>query len=104
MYFKPRVFISSTFSDNLQLRKRIKTSLSEVGMEPLLYETNLTPSIAPSTYREDILSADFVILFINDQYGSTTETGQSGTEEEYNLARNYNIPLHVYISRIVKLS
>ncbi|WP_277984734.1 DUF4062 domain-containing protein [Lactiplantibacillus plantarum] len=99
MYFKPKVFISSTFSDNLELRKRIKTSLSEVGMEPLLYETNLTPSIAPSTYREDILSADFVILFINDQYGSTTETGQSGTEEEYNLARNHNIPLHVYISK-----
>lgn len=101
MYFKPRVFISSTFSGNLNIRKSIKTFLSEAGIEPLLYETNLTPSVKPFTYREDILSADFVILFIDNKYGSTTETGLSGTEEEYSLARKYNIPLHVYISKKV---
>ncbi|MDY2577360.1 DUF4062 domain-containing protein [Lactiplantibacillus plantarum] len=101
MYFKPRVFISSTFSGNLNIRKSIKKFLSEAGIEPLLYETNLTPSVKPFTYREDILSADFVILFIDNKYGSTTETGLSGTEEEYSLARKYNIPLHVYISKKV---
>ena len=43
MAFKPRIFISSTFSDNKKVRDSIKKHFIELGAEPLLYESNLTP-------------------------------------------------------------
>lgn len=55
MAFKPRIFISSTFSDNKKVRDSIKKHFIELGAEPLLYESNLTPSTKPMTYRKDIL-------------------------------------------------
>ena len=51
MAFKPRIFISSTFNDNKKVREQIKRHFIESGAEPLLYESNLTPSTKPMTYR-----------------------------------------------------
>lgn len=97
MAFKPRIFISSTFSDNKKVRERIKKHFIESGAEPLLYESNLTPSTKPMTYRKDILEADFVILIMKDNYGTETDCGISGTHEEYKLAKENQIPIHVYL-------
>ena len=97
MAFKPRIFISSTFSDNKKVRERIKNHFIESGAEPLLYESNLTPSTKPMTYRKDILEADFVILIMKDNYGTETDWGISGTHEEYKLAKENQIPIHVYL-------
>lgn len=97
MAFKPRIFISSTFSDNKKVRERIKKHFIESGAEPLLYESNLTPSTKPMTYRRDILEADFVILIMKDNYGTETDWGISGTHEEYKLAKENQIPIHVYL-------
>lgn len=97
MAFKPRIFISSTFSDNKKVRERIKKHFMELGAEPLLYESNLTPSTKPMTYRKDILEADFVILIMKDNYGTETDWGISGTHEEYKLAKENQIPIHVYL-------
>lgn len=97
MAFKPRIFISSTFSDNQKVRERIKKHFIESGAEPLLYESNLTPSSKPMTYRKDILEADFVILIMKDNYGTETDWGISGTHEEYKLAKENQIPIHVYL-------
>ena len=76
MAFKPRIFISSTFSDNKKVRDSIKKHFIELGAEPLLYESNLTPSTKPMTYRKDILEADFVILIMKDNYGTETDCGK----------------------------
>lgn len=97
MAFKPRIFISSTFSDNKKVRERIKKYFIESGAEPLLYESNLTPSTQPMTYRKDILEADFIILIMKDNYGTETDWGISGTHEEYKLAKENQIPIHVYL-------
>ena len=99
MAFKPRIFISSTFSDNKETRERIKKFFTELGAEPLLYESNLTPSVKPMTYRKDILEADFVILIMKNNYGTETEQGISGTHEEYRLAKENQIPTHVYLMK-----
>ena len=97
MAFKPRIFISSTFSDNKKVRDSIKKHFIELGAEPLLYESNLTPSTKPMTYRKDILEADFVILIMKDNYGTETDWGISGTHEEYRIAKENRIPFHVYL-------
>lgn len=97
MAFKPRIFISSTFSDNKKVRDCIRKHFTELGAEPLLYESNLTPSTKPMTYRKNILEADFVILIMKDNYGTETDWGISGTHEEYKIAKENRIPIHAYL-------
>ena len=99
MIFRPRLFISSTFSENEDLRDKIRSYFISIGGEPLLYEHELTPSVMPNTYRNDVLDADFVILIIKEEYGTQTDTGLSGIHEEYLIAKNHNIPMHVYIKK-----
>lgn len=96
MSFKPRIFISSTF-DLIKQRKKISTFFKSIGGEPLLYEENLTPSMNKSTYRKDLLNADFTIFIFDKRYGSKTDTGLSGTHEEWLISNQNNIPSHVYI-------
>lgn len=97
MIFKPRIFISSTFSDNKDIRNDIENYFKEIGAEPLLYEKNLTPSTSSMTYRKNILDSDFVILIMKENYGTRTDRGISGTHEEYRIAKKNRIPIHVYL-------
>ncbi|MDR2558770.1 MAG: DUF4062 domain-containing protein [Oscillospiraceae bacterium] len=97
MIFRPRIFISSTFSDNKEIREKISVYFRSVGAEPLLYERELTPSVIPMTYRENIKEADFVILIMKNNYGTKTDWDISGTHEEYKIAQENKIPMHVYL-------
>lgn len=97
MIFKPRIFLSSTLSENLDIRSEIENFFSSIGAETMLYEKNLTPSVNIMTYRKDILDADFIIFIIKNKYGNRTERGISGTHEELEIALETNIPKHVYI-------
>ncbi len=99
MIFRPKIFISSTFKENENIRNRIRSYFYSVGAEPLLYEQELTPSITPMTYRKNVLDANFMILIIKNYYGQKTEYGISGIHEEYKIAINNNIPTHVYIKK-----
>jgi hypothetical protein len=102
MYFKPRIFISSTLAGKLGLRKKLEQLFIDVGAEPLLYESSLTPSINPYTYRNDIKESDFVIFIIDDINGTPTSSGVSGTMEEIKIARELNKPNHTYIKHCIK--
>lgn len=97
MFYKPRIFISSLLKDRIELRDKISSILANAGFEVLLYEKNLTPSTDLYTYRKNILDADYVIFILDDEYGSKTDTGLSGTEEEYMIATYNNKSRHVYI-------
>ncbi len=99
MYFKPKIFISSVLSLT-DIRDQIKKHFNSVGADVLLYENNLTPSVNKSTYRQDILDADFVIFIIDNMYGQKTESGISGTHEEYEIIKNSEIPMHMYLKKI----
>ena len=102
MYFKPRIFISSTMGDKLELREIIKSVFEKSGAEVALYEKDLTPSTIPNTYRQDILQTDFVIFIIDERYGAKTSSGLSGTEEEFNIVTYNNKLCHVYLKEIEK--
>ena len=99
MIFRPKIFISSTFTENEDLRNQIHEYFYSVGAEPLLYEHELTPSILPMTYRTSLLDADFMIMIVKDNYGTETASGLSGIHEEYKIAQNNNIPHHVYLKK-----
>ena len=97
MIFRPKIFISSPFKDNENIRKNIQDFFCSVGAEPLLYESILTPSTIPMTHRNNIKDADFVIFIIKNNYGTKTDWNISGTHEEYIIAKNDKIPMHVYL-------
>lgn len=102
MYFKPRIFISSTIGDKLEVRRKIKRIFEVAGAEVTLYEKDLTPSIDRNTYRTDILQTDFVVFIIDERYGHKTDTGISGTEEEFNIITYSKKSCHVYLKEIEK--
>ena len=102
MYFKPRIFVSSTMGDKLKLRNQIKNIFEKSGAEVALYEKDLTPSTVNNTYRDDILQTDFVVFIIDDRYGEKTGCGLSGTEEEFNIVSYHHKPCHVYLKQIEK--
>ncbi len=100
MIFRPRIFISSTLNENLSIREKLEVFFKSIGAEPMLYETNLTPSVVSSSYRTDILDADFIIFILKNQYGTPTpDTGLSGIHEEFQIALSTNIPKHVYVKK-----
>lgn len=99
MYFRPKIFISSTFELS-DLRAKIKGYFESVGAEAILYEKDLTPSINIATYRQDIKEADFVIFIFNETYGTKTGSGKSGTHEEWDITKESKIPKHVYLKKI----
>lgn len=99
MIFRPKIFISSTFKENIKLRENIRKYFYSTGAEPLLYENELTPSVLPMTYRHNLLDADFMILIVKEDYGTETDLGISGIHEEYKIAFNNKIPLHVYLKK-----
>lgn len=97
MLFRPRIFISSTFKENEETRKKLEKIFIDFGAEPLLYESVLTPSVLPLTYRQNVKDSDFIILILKQNYGTKTNSGLSGTHEEYRIAKLNKIPMHIYI-------
>ncbi|MBM9500278.1 DUF4062 domain-containing protein [Leptospira sp. 201903071] len=102
MYFRPRIFLSSVLS-LINVRDKIAEILETSGADVMRYENNLTPSSTPATYRQDVIESDFIIFIIDKSYGTLTETGKSGTHEEWELAVQAEIPKHVYIKKTNKL-
>jgi len=98
MFFKPSIFISSVLSLD-KIRQEITDFFEGIGAEVLLFEKNLTPSVNKSSYRQDILEADFVILIVDEQYGSKTDQNISGTHEEYKIIKNSDVPMHIYLKK-----
>ena len=86
----------------LKLRENIKEWFESAGAEVALYEKDLTPSTVPYTYRQDILQTDFVIFILDERYGAKTNTGLSGTEEEFHIVSHNKIPCHIYLKKIKK--
>ncbi|AXR69531.1 DUF4062 domain-containing protein [Leptospira mayottensis] len=98
MYFRPRIFLSSVLS-LINIRDKVAEILESSGAEVMRYENNLTPSSTLATYRQDILEADFILFIFDKTYGTPTDSGKSGTHEEWELAIEADIPKHVYVKK-----
>ena len=96
-FFKPRIFISSLLKNRIKLRESIEKILTSAGAEVLLYEKILTPSVNLNAYRTNVKDADFIIMILDENYGTKTKTGRSGVEEEYIIATENRIKTHIYL-------
>ncbi|CCJ78895.1 DUF4062 domain-containing protein [Cronobacter muytjensii] len=95
---KYQVFVSSTYVDLIEARKKvIETVLSlyhfPVGMEMFSADDDEQWEII----RETIDVSDYYIVIIGHKYGSVADTGISYTEMEYDYAKSLGIPVLAFI-------
>ena len=95
---KYQVFVSSTYVDLIDARKKIiETVLSlyhfPVGMEMFSADDSEQWDII----KETIDASDYYIIIIGHKYGSISASGISYTEMEYDYAKSLNIPVLAFI-------
>lgn len=95
---KYQVFVSSTYVDLIEARKKvIETVLSlyhfPVGMEMFSADDSEQWEII----KETIDASDYYVIVIGHKYGSLSESGISYTEREYDYAKSLGIPVLAFI-------
>ena len=84
-----QVFVSSTYADLLEERRKVIQALMELDCIPAGME--LFPAADEDQFefiKRIIDDCDYYLLIIGGRYGTTTQTGISYTEQEYEYAQN----------------
>lgn len=97
---KYQVFVSSTYVDLIDARKKvIETVLSlyhfPVGMEMFSADDSEQWDII----KETIDASDYYVIVIGHKYGSVSDSGISYTEREYDYAKSLGIPVLAFIRK-----
>lgn len=89
-----QVFISSTYADLKEERRRVIQTVMELDCIPAGME--LFPAADEEQFefiKRIIDDCDYYLVIIGGRYGSTTETGISYTEQEYDYAISHNLKI-----------
>lgn len=103
---KYQVFISSTYADLVEERKKILDVLLMADCIPAGMEAFVATDLEQFEVIKRVIDlCDYYVLVIGQRYGSVnSETGKSYTEMEYDYAIEKNIPVLVFaIDESVKL-
>lgn len=103
---KYQVFISSTYSDLIEERRKILDTLLMADCIPAGMESFVAADISQFDIIKKVIDlCDYYILIIGQRYGSVNEeTGLSYTEMEYNYAKEIGLPILVFaIDESIKL-
>ena len=93
-----QIFISSTFSDLKDERKKVMQTIMSLDCIPAGME--LFPAMDEEQFefiKRIIDDCDYYILIIGARYGSMDENGVSYTEKEYKYAISKNIPVMAFL-------
>lgn len=95
---KYQVFISSTYSDLVEERKKVQEILLMADCIPAGMEAFVATNDEQFNVIKKVIDlCDYYILIVGDRYGSINEkTGLSYTEMEYNYAVGKDIPVLVF--------
>lgn len=95
---KYQVFISSTYSDLIEERRKILDTLLMADCIPAGMESFVAADISQFEIIKKVIDlCDYYILIIGQRYGSVNEeTGLSYTEMEYNYAKQIGLPILVF--------
>lgn len=95
---KYQVFISSTFSDLIEERKKIQEILLMADCIPAGMEAFVATNEEQFNVIKKVIDlCDYYVLIVGGRYGSVNEsTGLSYTEMEYDYAVENNIPVLVF--------
>jgi hypothetical protein len=103
---RTKIFVSSTFFDLAQVREDIRTTILQLGHEPLLNEYSsfpVTPNIDTiENCKKAVRSSDFFVLIIGGRRGSLDPvSGKSVTNIEYETAIETGIDCFVFVNEEV---
>lgn len=119
---KLRVFVSSTYYDLRHIRSSMEGFIEGMGYEPVLFESGDIPfhhdiTLADACYNE-VNNSHMLILIVGGRYGSAAEerkkrapeteiekmyeTYNSVTKNEYETAREKDIPVFIFVEKGVK--
>ncbi|PWW10123.1 DUF4062 domain-containing protein [Mangrovibacter plantisponsor] len=94
-----QIFISSTYSDLIETRKKISEHILSMNHIPAGMEMfSANGKEQWNTIQKSINNSDYYILIIGERYGTISETdGISFTEKEYRYARKIGLPTLCFI-------
>lgn len=93
-----QIFISSTFVDLEEERKKIMEAILELDCFPAGMEMFSASNSEQLDYIKGIINqSDYYIIVIGGRYGSTDENGISYTEKEFDYAIEKKIPVFAFI-------
>lgn len=103
---KPRIFISSTCFDLIDIRSELTSFLETYNFEVLnsqLHNFGVSPELHSHTAcLEQVNNADYFIVIIGKRRGGTfIGSEQSITNEEYKLAVKRGIPIMVFVDKAI---
>jgi cell division septum initiation protein DivIVA len=98
METKYQIFISSTYTDLISVRQKVRDTILSlyhfpVGMEMFSADDDEQWDVI----KETIDSSDYYVLILGHRYGSETSEGISFTEKEYNYAKSKELPVLAFI-------
>ena len=100
----PKVFISSTFNDLKVEREDLKKSIKhDLRYHVYAFESGGSGFPAREHILEKLNDSDIYICIIGKTYGYEFEVDGnriSATEDEYNHARKWKIPIFVYVKNV----
>lgn len=93
-----KIFVSTPSNDLADTRKAVCTILDENNIVPLSMEKLIATCEPPwKQLTEKIDEADYLLLIVGNDYGSTDEQGNGYTEKEFNYAEKKEIPILAFI-------
>jgi Domain of unknown function (DUF4062) len=100
---RTRIFVSSTFFDLEQVREDIRTTITQLGHEPLLNEYPSFPVLPDldtvENCKKAVRSCDLFVLIVGGRRGSLDPaSGKSVTNVEYEAAVQGGIDCFVFVS------
>jgi hypothetical protein len=99
------VFVSSTYSDLQEERRRVSEALSKAGQVPEGMEIFPASSQKQLDFIKRVIDrCDYYVVILAGRYGSTIPTGESFTELEYKYAVENGLPTLAFLhSELEKL-
>src|SRR5258708_3495251 len=97
---RDQVFVSSTFQDLIDERKKIMQALLELDCFPAGME--MFPAANEDAWKlitRTIERSDYYCVVLGGRYGSTDASGLSYTEHEYDLACKLGIPILAFLHK-----
>lgn len=95
---KYQIFISSTYIDLIEVRKKVQETILSMYQFPIGMEMfSAGDDEQWEVIKETIDSSDYYVLIIGHRYGSETSEGISYTEKEYDYAKEKGVPILAFI-------
>jgi len=97
-----RVFVSSTMDDLSDERRTAAEAISEIGAEPVMFETfGARSDDSRQAYKAEVRRSSIYLGILSRRYGVKQPSGYSATHAEYEEARKHRKELLLFLDSTV---